>query len=190
MALSDLTGITNSQLWDLARKASPTFKSHTAKATADLFTEKGFEAITRNDINVVNEFTELSMRVGLQMISASKARNPLAATGLVSVYDTPTGGFVQRIAIDSIKPISPAYKGLEDYAKGGTPVDPFIVRKPVSKERFFAQNFDYQNFITIQDFQLKTIFISEYGMGSFVAGVMEGLRNGYTVQEYENTLQC
>ena len=190
MALSDLTGITNAQLWDLARKASPTFKSHTAKATADLFTEKGFEALTRSDINVVNEFFELSLRVGLQMISTSKARNPLAATGLVQVYDTPNGGFVQRIAIGSIKPVSPAYKGLEDHAKGGSSVDPYIVRKPESTERFFGHNFDYQSFITVQDYQVKTIFISEYGMGSYVAGIMEGLRNGYTIQEYENTLEC
>lgn len=190
MALKDLTGITNSQLWDLARKASPTFKSHTAKATADLFTEKGFEALTRSDLNVINEFFELSLRVGLQMISTSKARNPLAATGLVATYDTPNGGFVQRIAVGSIKPVSPAYKGLEDYAKGGSSVDPYIVRKPESSERFFGQNFDYQSFITIQDYQVKTIFISEYGMGSYVAGIMEGLRNGYTIQEYENTLEC
>lgn len=190
MALSDLTGITNSQLWDLARKASPTFKSHTAKATSDLFTEKGFEALTRNDINVVNEFFELSLRVGFQMLTNSRAKNPLEATGLVQVYDTPNGGFVQRIAVGSIKPVSPAFKGLEDYSKGGSSVDPYIVRKPESSERFFGQNFDYQSFITVQDYQVKQIFISEYGMGSYVAGIMEGLRNGYTIQEYENTLEC
>lgn len=190
MALSSLTGVTNAQLWDLARKASPTFKSHTAKATADLFTEKGFEALTRSDINVINEFFELSLRVGFQLMSASKAKNPLAATGLVQIYDTPNGGFVQRIAVGSIKPVSPAFKGLEDYSKGGSSVDPYIVRKPESSERFFGQNFDYQSFITIQDYQVKQIFISEYGMGAYVAGIMEGLRNGYTIQEYENTLEC
>ena len=186
MALSSLTGITNAQLWDLARKASPTFKSHTAKATADTFTEKGFEALTRSNINVINEFFELSLRVGFQMINVSKARNPLAATGLVQTYDTPNGGFVQRIAVNSIKPVSPRFKGLED----GQSVDPYTVRKPESSERFFPMNFDYQSFITIQDYQVKTIFISEYGMGAYVAGIMEGLRNGYTIQEFENTLEC
>ena len=190
MALSSLTGITNAQLWDLCRKASPNFKSHTAKGTADLFTEKGFEALTRNDINVINEYFELSLRVGFQMLTSSRAKNPFADSGLVQIYDTPNGGFVQRIAVSSIKPVSPAFKGLEDYSKGGSSVDPYIVRKPESSERFFGQNFDYQSFITIQDYQVKTIFISEYGMGSFVAGIMEGLRNGYTIQEYENTLEC
>lgn len=186
MALADLTAVSNAEFWDEARKASPTFRSHTAKATAELFTERGFEALTRSDIDAVNEFFELSLRVGFQMLTASKARNPLATTGLVQVYDTPNGGFVQRIAVNSIKPVSPAYKGLSD----GDSVDPFIVRKPTSDERFFGKNFDYQSFVTIQDFQVKEIFIAEYGMGAFVAGIMEGLRNGYTIQEYENTLEC
>lgn len=186
MALSSLTGITNAQLWDLARKASPTFKSHTAKATAETFSEKGFEALTRSNINVINEFFELSLRVGFQMLNTSKARNPLESTGLVQTYSTPSGGFVQRVAVSSIKPVSPRFKGLED----GQSVDQYTVRKPESAERFFPMNFDYQSFITIQDYQVKTIFISEYGMGAYVAGIMEGLRNGYTIQEFENTLEC
>lgn len=190
MALSSLTGITNATLWDLARKASPTFRSHTAKATKDTFTEKGFEAITRSGLNTLNEFFELSLRVGFQLLTTSKARNPFADSGLVQIYDTPNGGFVQRIAVGSIKPISPKYKGLADYAKGGTSVDPYIIRKPESSERFFQKNFDYQSFITVQDYQVKEIFLNEYGMGAYVAGIMEGLRNGYTIQEYENTLEC
>lgn len=185
-----LQNITNATLWDECRKLSPTFASHTAKATKDLFTQKGFEALTRSGLNVINEFFELSLRVGFQKLQSSKAVNPLAEIGLVQIYDTPNGGFVQRIAVNSIKPVSPAYKGLEDYAKGGSSVDPYIVRKPESSERFFQQNFDYQSFITVQDYQVKAIFISETGMGAFVAGIMEGLRNGYTIQEYENTLEC
>lgn len=185
-----LQNITNATLWDECRKLSPTFASHTAKATKDLFTQKGFEALTRSGLNVINEFFELSLRVGFQKLQSSKAVNPLAEIGLVQIYDTPNGGFVQRIAVNSIKPVSPAYKGLEDYAKGGSSVDPYIVRKPESSERFFQMNFDYQSFITVQDYQVKTIFISETGMGAFVAGIMEGLRNGYTIQEYENTLEC
>ena len=184
--LATLTGMTNAQLWDLARKASPNFASHTAKATKEMFTEKGWEALTRNGLNVINEFFELSLRVGFQRLTQSRAKNPLEATGLVQVYDTPNGGFVQRIAIDSIKPVSPAFRNLQN----GQSVDPFVVRKPTSSERFFGMNFDYQSWITIQDFQVKEIFINQNGMGAYVAGIMEGLRNGYTIQEYENTLEC
>lgn len=182
--ISTAAKITNAQYWDLARAASPTFAAHTAKATADMFTEKGFEAIQRTDIDALNEFIGISMRLAFQKLDVSRARNPFEESGLVEYYDTPNGGFVQRISVDSIKPVSPGYRGLQN----GQTVDPFIVRKPVSKERFFQQNFDYQSFITIQDFQVKTIFLEEYGMGSWLAGVMRGLANGYTVQEYENTL--
>lgn len=184
--IGSLAKITNSEFWNLARKASPTFASHTAKATADLFTERGFEGIQRTDLNAINEFIGISMRLAFQKVDISRARNPLAANGFVEYYNTPNGGFVQRMAINSIKPVNPGYKNLQN----GQTVDPFIVRKPVTTERFFRQNFDYQSFITIQDFQVKTIFVSEYGMGEWLAGVMAGLENGYIIQEYENTLEC
>lgn len=181
-----ITGITNAQFWAMARAKSPNFASHTSKVTSEVFTEKGFEALKLNDLGAINEFFELSLRIAFQKCDVSRAHNPLAEIGLVETYDTPNGGFVQRISINSIKPISPAFKGLENY---GT-VDPFVVRKPESNERFFGQNFDYQSLITIQDFQAKTIFLSEYGMGQFLAGVLTGLQNGYTVQEYVNTKEA
>lgn len=97
-------------------------------------------------------------------------------------YDTPNGGFVQRIAVGSISPISPKYNNLSD----GMSVDPFVVRKPKADQRFFTQNFDYQNLITIQDFRVKQIFLDEYGMGAFISGIMQGLETGRTKQEYVN----
>lgn len=178
-----LAGISNAQFWDMARAKNPQFASHTSKGTSELFSEKGFEALTLSDIGALNEFFEISLRVAFQKVDISNARNPLADIGLVEIYDTPTGGFTQRIAINSIKPVTPAFKGLENYGS----VDPFIVRKPTDSERFFGQNFDYQSFITIQDFQVKQIFLSEYGMGEFISGILQGLANGYVLQEYVNT---
>ena len=185
-AFNDIAAISNVDLWNYARDINPTFKSHTAKATADLFTEKGFEALKLADINVINEFVEISLRVGFQLLNTSKAKNPLADKGLVEYYNTPNGGFTQRMAVHSIKPVSPKYKGLAD----GSTVDPYVIRKPKADERFFSINYDYQSFVTLQDFQLKTVFLSTNGMGEYVAGVMEGLRNGYTIQEYVNTLEA
>ena len=182
----DISGISNVQFWNMARAKNPNFANHTAKGTADLFNEKGFEALKRDNVVALNEFFELSIRIAFQKVDVSRARNPLAELGLVEIYDTPNGGFVQRIAINSIKPVTPAFKGLED----GDSVDPFIVRKPTQQERFFGQNFDYQSFITIQDFQVKQIFLSEYGMGEFIAGILQGLANGYVLQEYVNTKEA
>lgn len=185
-AFNDIAAISNVDLWNYARDNNPTFASHTAKATADLFTERGFEALKLGQVNAINEFFEISLRIGFQMLKASRAKNPLEDKGLVQYYNTPNGGYTQRMAVHSIKPVSPKYKDLTN----GMSIDPYTVRKPRADERFFQQNFDYQSFITIQDFQLKTIFISTNGMGEFVAGVMEGLRNGYTIQEYVNTMEA
>lgn len=182
----DISGISNVQFWNMARAKNPNFANHTAKGTADLFNEKGFEALKRDDVVALNEFFELSIRIAFQKVDVSRARNPLAELGLVEIYDTPNGGFVQRIAINSIKPVTPAFKGLED----GDSVDPFIVRKPTQQERFFGQNFDYQSLISIQDFQVRQIFLDEFGMGSFIAGILQGLANGYVLQEYVNTKEA
>lgn len=178
--------LTNLALWNYLRKTNPNFASHTSEGTKELFTEKGFEAIKRDDIDVLNEFFKLSMRVAFQKIDVSKAKNPLGDAGLVETYSTPNGGFVQRMAVHSIKPVTPAFKNLVD----GSSVDPYIVRKPEQAERFFQQNFDFQTFITVQEFQVKTAFINEFGMSALVAGIMNGLMNAYTIQEYTNTLEA
>lgn len=183
---NNLTGKTNAEFWELARKYSPSFKQHTAKGTEIEFTEKGFEAITRDGLGTLNEFFEISMRVAFQLLNKSTAKNPLSGSALIQHYSTPNGGYVQRMSVNSVKPVSPAYKGIID----GSTVDPFIVRKPKVEERFFQQNFDYQNIITIQEYQIKTMFISEYGMGELLSGVLEGMSNGYTIQEYLNTKEC
>lgn len=186
MALSNIAGVNNVTLWNLARKEDPTFASHTSEGTAEMFSEKGWEAIQRNGVSAVNEWFNVSLRIAFQMLNVATARNPLAEIGLVEVYDTPNGGYVQRMALGAVKPVTPAYRDLTDL---GT-VDPFVVRKPELTERFFQQNFDFQNLITHQDFQVKTIFVSEYGMGQVLAGILEGLQVAYTKQEYYNTLEC
>lgn len=176
--------LTNVELWNACRKASPTFASHTSEATSDLFTEKGYAQLTSPDTKILNEFLQLSIRVSLNMVNISHAQDPLAAAGFGEAYDMAMGGITQRMAVDSIKPISPGYNLTE-----GQSVDPFIVRKPKMAERFYDQNFDYQSFITMQNFNLKQVFISEFGVSQLVAGVMEGLQNGWIVQKYTNKLE-
>lgn len=177
---------TNVELWNALRAKYPSFKNHTAEATADLFTEKGFTELTRNDINAINEFFELSMRVVFQKIDLAKIKTRLQEAGLVENYDSPMGGYTQRISIEAIAPVSPAFKELVD----GSTVDPFVVRKPKSKERFFGKNFDYQNMITIQEFQAKQMFIGESSMSAYLTGLMNGLELGYKTQLELNIYEC
>lgn len=177
---------TNAQMWDYLRSHNTNFANITSKATADLFTDRGFEALKTTNPNAINEFFNLSMRVAFQKVNVENVKNPLEGIGLVEKYDTPNGGLVQRMTIHSLKPTSPLYKNLQD----GQSVDAWKIRKPVAREYLYQQNFDYQSYVTLQDFQIKQIFIAETGMASFVAGVMKSLANGYVKQSYANTLEC
>lgn len=180
--------MTNAQLWDLIRSKFPTFKSHTSKATSDMFTDAGFEALRSGDYpDILNDFFELTLRVYLQQINVSRAEDTLSRDGFGEYYAQPNGGYIQRMSIDSIKPISASYKNL----KNGDSPDPFVVRKPTVAERFWRQNFDYASLLTIpDDFQFKQIFISDYGMSEYMGGLMTALQNGYTIQLYENKLEA
>lgn len=179
--------LTNTQLWNYIRDKYPNFKSQTSKGTADLFTSRGFEQLTQFDSSILNDFFSLSLRVFLQKIDVADVKDLLAEQDMGEAYDTPYGGYVQRLSINSIKPISPGYKGLND---GDSP-DPFVVRKPETNERFFTQNFDYQSLVTTPDMALyKNMFVAEDGMSSYLGGIMKGLQNGYTLQKYANKLEA
>lgn len=176
-----LAAASNSTIWDLLRQANPTFKSWTAGGTAQKFTEQGFEAIKSNP-EKINDFTKTMLMVVFQRLNAVSARNAFRDSGLIEVYDTPNGGYVQRMSIGALKPVTPAYN---DLATGNT-VDPFVQRIPETSERFFPMNFDYQNVYTIPWTKLKTAFISENGIGEWMAGVAQAADAAYTVQDYEN----
>lgn len=174
---------TNEALWNALRAKYKSFESITSKATADTFTAKGWDEISRNNIPAINSFFELSMRVAFNKMDIAKVNTRLEESGLVEVYGNQNGGYLQRISIESISPISPGFLNLQD----GSSIDPFIVRKPEAKERFFeCGNFNYQSLITIQEYQVKTIFLDEYGMSSFISGIMAGLENGYKQQKELN----
>lgn len=183
-----VASMNNVDLWNYIRSKFPQFKSHTSKGTAELMSERGYEQLKNGDYpTAINDFFELSLRVFLQQVNVSRAVDQLFEGGFGEYYDNAMGGYIQRISVDSIKPITPAFKGLVD----GSSVDPFIVRKPRVGERFWRQNFDYQSLVTIpDDFQMKQIFISEFGMSELMGGIMTGLENGYTVQLYENKLEA
>lgn len=179
--------LTNVDLWNGIRAAFPNFRNHTAKATKDTFTEAGFERLRNFSIETLNEFWDLSIRVFLQTVNIAQAHDPLDSQGFGEVYEQSRGGYIQRLAVMPMKPISPKYKGLVN----GKSVDPFTVRKPVIEERFFKQNFDYQHLITVPDeFQFKQIFISEFGMSEMMAGIMVQMENAYKIQKYTNKLEA
>ena len=177
---------TNVQLWNALRKKYKSFASLTADATADLFSEKGWGDISRDNIPALNQFFELSMRVAFQKMDIAKVNTRLVESGLVEVFGTENGGYLQRISMETITPVSPAFINLQN---GDSP-DPYVVRKPEAKERFFTMNFGFQSLVTIQEYQVKTVFLDEYGMSSFLGGIMAALENGYRYQLELNVFKC
>ncbi len=178
---------TNQELWDLARSQDANFKAITAKGTADLFTERGFNMFKeQGKLNIVNEFFGLSIRIVLNKINVANARNPLADSGIIEVFNEIYGGVLQRIAIEAPKAVSPSWHNLED----GKEYSPFVVRKPKSNERFVRQNYDYQNHISIPEKIARNMFIAETGVSSYISGLVQSLSVAYTAQEAVNVFEC
>lgn len=182
--------ISNKDLWNMLRKEYPNFAEHTSKVTSDILKENGLEATDYTSTQVLDEFFGLSMRVVLNLINISNAKDIFDVFDVGENFSNAWGGILQRMAVHSIKPISPAFAGKNAHADGTT-IDPFVIRKPTVDERFFKQNFEYQSLVTLIEPDLrKQIFNSEYGVYEFVAGIMKGLENGYTLQKYTNKLEA
>ena len=172
--------VTNRELLALA-KDDPTYASWTSKLTDEMFTAAGFENLLNNDTQLLADFFNLSVRVVLQKIKTPRPRIPKVYGRIVEEYSNPEGGIFQRINTKLIKPTSPKFRNL---VNGGS-VDPFKVRKPETNERFYRQNFDFQNWLTIQDIELKKMFLAEGGIQEYIAGIMKGLDDSYIIQKYE-----
>lgn len=186
--MATLNPLNNADLWNAVRAQYPQFKSRTAEQTLEWFNERTFEALARDEAgrDILNDFFGLSMRVYLQLIDAGSAVDTLASSGFGESYADPYGAFSQRLAIQQVSSVSPAYRNLQDYQT----VDPYVIKKPKAEERFFMRNFDYQALITIQDnFQLKTMFVQDNGISAFVAGIMDRMEQEYTVQKYNAKLE-
>ena len=171
--------LTNLQLWNYLRDKYPSFKQITAEGTKDLFTSRGFEQLQQVNPQALNDYFGLSLRVFLQKITVAKVRDVLGSQDFGEKYETPFGGYIQRVAVSTTLGMTPGYKGLQD---GDSP-DPFIVNKGEQSEQFFQQNFDFQSLITMPDMGLyKNMFIQERGMSEFFAAKMQGMNNGYVLQ--------
>lgn len=185
MAATVFSGVKNSEIFKLCQAYSPQFKSLTAKISAEKL-NAGWEANKNFDPTIVNEWFKVSMKIVLEKVDVATVKNPIEGYGIVENYLDEWGNTAQRIAVGSMKPVSPAFHGLEN----GDSVDMYKVRKPNLSERFFEQNFDFQNFFTLQDFQIKQILNSEFGMDQITSGIMAQMENSYTKQRYLNELEC
>lgn len=180
--------LTNGEYLLLAQKSSPNFENQTSNWTKEIFSETGFEALSRTDegIKSINDFFELSIKTVLNKIETQNAVDTLLEQGFGERYTNEFGGILQRIQINEIKPINPQFTKLQNFGS----VDPFVIRKPKTTERFFQINNQYQNLVTIQEMEARKIFVNMYGMDDYIAGIIQALNDAYTVQTYLNKLEA
>lgn len=180
--------LTNLQLWNYLRSKYPTFQAITSEGTKDLFTSEGYEQLAQYNQQALNDFFGLSLRVFLQKINVANVKDILDDQSFGESYAMNRGGGItQRMAIPTVMPVSPAYRNLQN---GDSP-DQYVVRKPESSEQFFKQNFDYQSFITMPDDAMyKDMFIQEFGMSNYQAGIMKALADGYKLQKQANKFEA
>lgn len=162
-------------------KNSPKFASYCPEGTQQRLTETGVEALSKVP-EAQNEFFGTLMRVFLEKADVERARNPFEDIGLLEYWDAPEGEIAQRIAVQSVAPISPQYKNLQD----GSWVNQDIIRKPKLSERFFPMNYDLQNLVTLQEYNFKRILLQQGYAGAITAGIMQGMDTGRII--LENTL--
>lgn len=176
----------NIEIWNAMRVKYPTFGEIAPEATVDTFTERGFTALQRYPGDVVNTFFGLLVRVSFNRLNLAESKDYFDEIGYGEKFDNAYGGVIQRISVDMLKSINPLYKNLTD----GSSVDPFKVRIPRTKERFFSQNQDYQNVVSLQEYQIKTIFLDEYGFDAFSAGIVAASLAGYAESKYLAKVEC
>lgn len=179
--------VKNSTLFELARKYNPQFARDTAKISSERL-NLGWEANKQFATNPqpINDWFAIVMTWVLQKVDIAEVRDVLMDSGLVEAFDTPFGNAVERIAVNQIKAVSPKFRNLSN----GDSVDMFVVRKPDMDARFFTQNFDFQNFISLQEYQIKLILQNEFGMEQVTGGIVKQLENSFKKQRYENTLEA
>lgn len=180
-------GVKNSELFTLAQKYNPEFAKHTAKITAERL-NMGWEANKQFATNPqpISEWFSVVMTMILNKVDVAKVRNVLEDYGVAEAYDTPFGNAIERLAVNAIKPVSPRFRGLQN----GSSVDMYTVRKPDLEQRFFVANYDLQNFVSLQEYQIKLILQNEFGMEQITSGIMAQLENSLKKQNYLNELEA
>lgn len=177
--------ISNTQYEAAFVKAYPQYKGYTAKGTASLFKSEGFLDCILSDVAKLNEVYNALNRITLNVINIAQVVDTFDIGDFGESFTSEYAAGVQRMAIFPMKPVSPKFRNLP---KAG--VNQQAVRIPKIEDRYFKVNFDFQNFYTLQEFQIKQMFISEYGISEFYAGFMAQMTNSYIEQKHLNTLEC
>lgn len=169
--------LTNAQFLTAVSKVAPEFKEMAAKNSRDVFTESGFQALQNlpGTEDAVTRFYNIALMVGLQTVEHAKFKDVLASMGILERLNMSMGAYKQENHVQRIKNVNPAFLGKDGKGlKNGDSVDPYVVRKPVIDQDYYGLNWNYQNWFTLQDFDLRLGWITPgNGIQSIVSAIYE-----------------
>ena len=169
--------LTNAQFLTAVSKVAPEFKEMAAKNSRDVFTESGFQALQNlpGTEDPVTRFYNITLMVGLQTVEHAKFKDVLASMGILERLHMSMGAYKQENHVQRIKNVNPAFLGRDGKGlKNGDSVDPYVVRKPVIDQDYYGLNWNYQNWFTLQDFDLRLGWITpDNGIQSIVSAIYE-----------------
>lgn len=176
--------ISNEELYQAARAYSQKFANMTPDSYADFqHIIAGMSTAEAKDL--LNEFTGTALAFYLNKVQGVSARNPWDIKGLIEKFYVPFAGLKQNMYVKGRKPINPKFKNRVD----GASVDPFMFTKGSVEDIYYTFNDDYQNTISIPDFDIKTAVMSENGQSSIIQGYMQYLSSMYVEWEKEHTAE-
>ena len=172
-----MSKLTNAQFLTAVSKVAPEFKEMAAKNSRDVFTESGFQALQNlpGTEDAVTRFYNIALMVGLQTVEHAKFKDVLSAMGILERLQMSMGAYKQENHVQRIKNVNPAFLGKDGKGlKNGDSVDPYVVRKPVIDQDYYGLNWNYQNWFTLQDFDLRLGWITPgNGVQSIVSAIYE-----------------
>lgn len=173
-------GFPNSTYEAEFRKAMPQYEGYASAGEASLFKSKGFLDTMVTDITKLNEVFGCLNRIVLNKIDVSTTNDPFKMGDFGASYADEFAAGVQRMAIFPLKGTSPLYRNIP---KQGVNMQQF--RPGKVEDRFFETNFDYANYESFQDFQIRQMFINEYGISDLYAGLLSQMKEDYKLCKFD-----
>lgn len=172
-----MSKLTNAQFLTAVSKVAPEFKELASKNSREVFSEAGYESLANlpGTEDAVTRFYNIALLVGLQTVEHAKFKDVLANMGILERLQMTMGAYKQENRVQRIKNVNPAWLGSDGTGlKNGDSVDPYVVRKPVIDQNYYGLNWNYQNFFTLQDFDLKLGWVTPNdGIQSIVSAIYE-----------------
>lgn len=187
--ISTVRKVTNAQFLDAVSKLAPEFGKLTSKTGRDVFNEAGFQALqsiprTGQGDNVTR-FYNVALLVGLQFVDFVSGKDILDRYGIIERFNMDLGSYMQRNQVARIPNVNPGWLGFDGNGlQNGDSVDPWKVRKPVVYQQYYGLNWNYQNFVSLQDFDLKRGWLTEGGIGDIVAQIYNMIALDRKEQEF------